>query len=41
MYEISDRGIDRFYGEYERPVRWPMNWPYQDEELDDFEEGDA
>lgn len=33
MYEISDRDIDRFFGEYERP-----QWPYADEKLDEFEE---
>ncbi len=34
MYDISDRAIDDFFGEYERPTRWP----YCDEDLDFFEE---
>ncbi len=41
MFEITDKNIDDFYGECERPKRWSMSWPYQDEELDDFEEDDA
>ena len=36
-YEITDRAIDEFYGETERPVRW-NRYPYRDEELDIEEE---
>ena len=38
-YEISDREIDRFYGESERPVRWER-YPYREEEPDCFVEED-
>ena len=33
MQEITDRMIDRFFGEYERP-QYDCGWPYEDEELD-------
>lgn len=37
-YEISDKAIDRFYGEYERPVRWLTIKNYDEEEYEDYEE---
>lgn len=37
MYDvISDRDIDRFYGEYERPTR--LHGTYDEEDWYDFEE---
>ena len=37
-YEISDKAIDSFYGEYERPVRWLTSKNYDEEEYEDYEE---
>lgn len=37
-YEISDKAIDSFYGEYERPVRWLTIKNYDEEEYEDYEE---